>query len=67
MKHPYTMDDQLVSFAELMKTVGLRSRTSVYRQIKFDPGFPRPLKLGTRAVRFRKSDLARYLQQLSGE
>lgn len=60
-------DDRLVCISELMKIVGLRSRTSVYRQIKFDPGFPRPLKLGTRSVRFRKSDLARYLQQLSGE
>ncbi len=67
MKHPHTIDDRLVSIAELMETIGLRSRTSVYRQIKFDPGFPRPLKLGTRTVRFRKSDLARYLQQMSGE
>jgi predicted DNA-binding transcriptional regulator AlpA len=64
MEH-YSNEDRLISIAELMGAIGLKSRTSIYRQIKFDPEFPRPLKLGTRSVRFRRSDLANYMQRLS--
>jgi predicted DNA-binding transcriptional regulator AlpA len=64
MEH-YPNEDRLLSITELMRAMGLRSRTSIYRQIKFDPDFPRPLKLGTRSVRFRRSDLANYMQCLS--
>lgn len=61
----HSNEDRLISIAELMGAIGLKSRTSIYRQIKFDPAFPRPLKLGTRSVRFRRSDLANYMQRLS--
>jgi predicted DNA-binding transcriptional regulator AlpA len=61
----HSNEDRLISIAELMGAIGLKSRTSIYRQIKFDPEFPRPLKLGTRSVRFRRSDLAIYMQHLS--
>jgi predicted DNA-binding transcriptional regulator AlpA len=65
MEHQHPFEDRLVSISELMKAVGLRSRTSVYRYVKFDPNFPRPLRLGVRSVRFRKSDLAYYMQHLA--
>jgi predicted DNA-binding transcriptional regulator AlpA len=64
MEH-YSNEDRLISIAELMGAIGLKSRTSIYRQIKFAPEVPRPLKLGTRSVRFRRSDLANYVQRLS--
>jgi predicted DNA-binding transcriptional regulator AlpA len=64
MEH-HPNEERLLSITELMRAIGLRSRTSIYRQIKFDPDFPRPLKLGARSVRFRRSDVANYMQQLA--
>jgi predicted DNA-binding transcriptional regulator AlpA len=64
MEH-HPNEDRLISMAELMRAIGMRSRTSIYRQIKFDPGFPRPLKLGSRSVRFQRSDVAHYMEHLA--
>jgi len=40
------------------------SRATIYRMIKADK-FPRPLSIGTGAVRWRQSDLTAWQQSLS--
>jgi len=56
------MTDQLLTMHEVCALTRL-SRASVYRFIHAGD-FPRQVKLGTRASRWRASDLARWMERL---
>lgn len=60
-------DDALISIRDFMKIAGFRSRTSIYRHVDNDPGFPRPVTIGTRSKRFRKSDVQRWMRGLTSQ
>ena len=51
--------DQLLRRGEVEKLVGL-GRSAIYRQMR-DGDFPTPIKVGTKAVRWRLAELRDYL------
>lgn len=56
--------DALLTIRDVMTLTGIKSRTSIYNLMENDGRFPRPLRFGTRGLRFRKSDLQRYIERL---
>lgn len=64
-----TMEDKLVTIAELSDQLGGLSRASIYRHIKDLPHFPKPVKVGA-ATRFLLSDVQEFIAksgQAAGE
>lgn len=51
---------RLLTIEETGRRIGL-SKVSVYRLIKRDPSFPRPLKLSARCTRFASKALDRWI------
>lgn len=57
--------DYFLRRVEVERIVKL-SRTEIYRRM--DAGtFPRPIKLGSRAVRWRESDVVKWMGKFTGE
>ena len=56
-------DYRLVDLCTLSAMLGGRSRASIYRDIRNQPGFPQPVKIGC-STRFRLEDVERYLRNL---
>jgi prophage regulatory protein len=56
-------DDALLRIRDLSKLVGL-SAGSIYRKIG-EGGFPKPLRIGERSVRWRVGDVRAWLNGLS--
>ena len=54
------MQDRLLRRAEVETRTGL-ARTTIYRKMRAGT-FPLPLKISERAVRWRSSDIARYIE-----
>ena len=50
----------LLRLPDLRTRFGL-SRTRVYRLIKSDPTFPKPISIGKRAIAFKFSDLSAWV------
>lgn len=47
---------------EVKKVLGLKSDSALYNAIKMN-GFPKPLKIGGQASRWRKSDVLAYIDR----
>ena len=56
---PTTTNARLLRLREVLARCGL-SRTTVYRQMG-EGAFPRPLRVGVRAVRWRESEIEDWL------
>ena len=56
------MDDKLIRLDEVLDMCGI-SRSELYRQIA-DGRFPRPVKVGLRAVRWRLSEVEAWMSGL---
>ena len=56
------MDDRLIRLDEVLEMCGI-SRSELYRQIA-DGRFPRPVKVGLRAVRWRLSEVEAWMAGL---
>ena len=54
-----TSDNRLLRLSEVQARCGL-SRSTVYRQMG-ERAFPRPLRVGVRAVRWRQSEIESWL------
>ena len=54
-----TSDNRLLRLREVLARCGL-SRTTVYRQMG-ERAFPRPLRVGVRAVRWREADIEDWM------
>ena len=54
-----TSDNRLLPLSEVQARCGL-SRSTVYRQMG-EGAFPRPLRVGVRAVRWRESEIESWL------
>ena len=55
------MIDRLMRLEEVLGYTGL-SRSELYRQIQ-DGTFPRPVKVGKRAVRWRESEVEEWIAE----
>lgn len=55
------MIDRLIKLEEVLSFTGL-SRSELYRQIQEDT-FPRPVKVGKRAVRWRESEVEEWIAE----
>lgn len=53
------IDDEIWRVAKVMQTVGMK-RSSFYAEVN-EGRFPLPVKLGPRAVGWRKSDVMRWI------
>ena len=53
--------DALLSVQEVVKALGV-SRMTLHR-LRKTAGFPSPVNMGIRAVRFRRSDLEEWLRE----
>lgn len=58
------MQDAILRMKQTIETTGI-SRTSIYAKITpqskyYDPLFPKPLKLGTRSIGFRASEVSAW-------
>ncbi len=56
--------ESLLTIRDVMRLTGLKSRTSIYNLMASDGRFPRPVKFGTRGLRFRHSEFQGYLKRL---
>ena len=56
------MTDRMLHIEEVMEMTGL-SRATIYRKMRKGQ-FPKPLKLGDRAVRWRQSEIEAWLASL---
>ncbi len=63
--HP-SETDGLVSIRALMQLISVNSRATVYKYINEVPDFPQPCQFGVRRgrVRFKASDVSRYIESL---
>jgi prophage regulatory protein len=64
------MNQRILRRPSVEAVTGL-SRSSIYERLNpkseyFDPNFPKPIKLGKRAVGWRESDVAAWLESRSG-
>ncbi len=55
------MEYQILSLAEVESATSL-SRASVYRRMKDDDTFPKPVSLGGRRIGFVKSEVGAWIQ-----
>jgi len=53
-------NERLITLDQLADRLGGIGRASIYRHIKTQPGFPKPVKVG-RLTRFRASEVDRYI------
>ena len=53
---------RLIRLRELMERTAL-SRSEVYRRLKLDPEFPKPIPLGKRNIAFIEAEVDRYLEE----
>lgn len=58
------LNDCLLTMCECQKACGLRSRTTIYKHIRTDPRFPKPVYIGPRTIRFRRSEVLAYISTL---
>lgn len=56
--------DKLLTIKDVMAITGIKSRTSIYNLMETDGRFPRPVRFGTRGLRFRDSELQGYIDRL---
>lgn len=54
----------LIDMSSLMARLGIGGTATVYRRIKDDPRFPKPVKLG-RLTRFVDAEVSRYIEELA--
>ncbi len=59
---PLPLGDRLLRRRQVEEMTGL-SRSSIYRLMQ-DEEFPRPVRVGTNAVRWRLSDITLWLESL---
>ncbi len=55
--------DRLLTVADVLALTGYRSRTTLWRKVRAG-GFPPPRKDGTASVRWRASDIQRWIEGL---
>jgi prophage regulatory protein len=60
------MTDTILKLRQVVQTVGL-SRSSIYERLNirsryYDPEFPKPVRLGERAVGWRASEIYAWLE-----
>ena len=60
------MTDKLLSIPQLGEVLGGMSRSTVYRQIALNPGFPKPVKIGG-ATRFKESEVQAFICAAAGK
>ncbi|MGC9386440.1 MAG: helix-turn-helix transcriptional regulator [Hydrogenovibrio sp.] len=58
---------ELLNLNNLVKMLNI-SRSTIYRKIKpnakqYDPTFPKPIKVGQKAIRWRLSDVEKWLDE----
>jgi len=58
MKEPIT--ELLMTQPQVLQTVGLKSRTSIYRR-RLAGTFPAPLDIGNGQIRWRQSDVMEWI------
>ena len=54
--------EKLLSYKDL-KSLGLGTQITIWRKVKED-NFPKPIKLGRRAVGWRSSDIEKWLKDM---
>lgn len=54
----------LIDIPTLKARLGIRGNATVYRRIKDDPRFPRPVKIH-KLTRFIDADVTRYIEHLA--
>lgn len=54
----------LIDIPTLKKRLGIRGNATVYRRIKDDPRFPRPVKIG-KLTRFVDAEVSRFIEELA--
>lgn len=54
----------LIDIHDLKTRLGIRGNATVYRRLKDDPRFPRPVKIG-KLTRFVDTDVTRYIEELA--
>ncbi len=57
----HTPQDRLIDIKEVSSLIGLK-RATVYKYIK-DKGFPKPIKLGSRASRWSYNQVMEWIEQ----
>ena len=55
--------DRLLTYKEVMRATGFRSRTSIWNHVR-DHSFPPPLRIGRNVVRWRASDISAWMATL---
>ncbi|ABM61932.1 helix-turn-helix transcriptional regulator [Halorhodospira halophila] len=65
MAHPETAgikpNERLLRINSVIKRVGL-GRSTIYKKVK-EGGFPKPIKLGERAIAWRESDIEEWISR----
>ena len=57
------MTETLLTYADVMKLTGIRSRTTIFKRVQRG-AFPPPLELSPGVVRFRKSEILAWIDSL---
>lgn len=57
------MSDSLLTYAEVLKLTGIRSRSTIFERVQRGE-FPAPLKLSPGYVRFRESEILSWIDSL---
>jgi prophage regulatory protein len=62
--NPLTPMTLLLTIDDVMRLTGYKARSSIYRRIHRQDGFPRPVVLGRGRIRWRSSEIEQWLQNL---
>lgn len=54
------MADRIIRLPEVMQTIGIRGKSTIYRWVK-NQEFPAPLSLGGSSVGWRESDIQAWM------
>jgi len=59
-------NDRILRMGEFQSVVGIKARSAVYDRLnekspRYDPDFPKPIKIGERAIGFSEIETQRYL------
>lgn len=54
----------LLTIDDVMRLTGYKARSSIYRRIHRQDGFPQPIVLGGGRIRWRSSEIEQWLQNL---
>ena len=57
------MSDSLLTYAEVLKLTGIRSRSTIFERVQRGE-FPAPLKISPGYVRFRESEILTWIDSL---